>query len=72
MTPTEPARSNPPPVGLDAEGNSALIGGDQRSHTFQVVWPWQSAALKTATSSDTDIMPNSCGECHAGSRLSGD
>ncbi len=59
-------------TGLDANGNSALVAGDQSSHVFQVIWPWQSAALKTDESSDTDIMPNSCGGCHDGSRISGD
>jgi hypothetical protein len=59
-------------TGLDGNGDSALAAGDQGSHIFQVVWPWQSAALKTSASSDTDIMPNSCGGCHPGSRISGD
>jgi hypothetical protein len=60
-------------LGLDANGNSAMLEGNSANHIFDVVWPWQSAVLKKATGGkDLDIMPNSCGKCHAGSRLSGD
>ncbi len=59
-------------TGLDANGASALVEGDEGSHKFDVIWPAQSAALKKLTGgADTDIMPNSCGKCHAGARLSG-
>lgn len=59
-------------TGLDANGASALVEGDEGSHKFDVIWPAQSAALKKLTGGvDTDIMPNSCGKCHAGARLSG-
>ncbi len=59
-------------TGLDANGASALVEGDQGSHKFDVIWPAQSAALKKLTGgADTDIMPNSCGKCHVGARLSG-
>lgn len=58
-------------TGLDASGDSALVEGDEGSHKFDVIWPAQSAALKLTGGADTDIMPNSCGKCHAGARLSG-
>jgi len=59
-------------TGVDGNGDSALIEGDQGSHAFDIIWPWQSAALKKSSGgTDTDIMPNSCGKCHEGSRLSG-
>ncbi|HEU0035216.1 MAG TPA: carboxypeptidase-like regulatory domain-containing protein [Kofleriaceae bacterium] len=32
-------------TGLDAAGRKAIVEGDQASHTFEVVWPWQSTAL---------------------------
>ena len=61
-------------TGLDAEGNTALVEGDQGSHVFDVVWPYESSFLWQPAGADTDIMPNSCGGtgCHAGARLSGD
>ncbi len=60
-------------MGLDGSGATALAEGDEASHAFDVIWPWQSMLLKKATGgADTDIMPNSCGGCHPGSRLSGD
>ncbi len=66
------ARSGGYTTGLDAAGASALVAGDQGSHVFDVVWPAQSAALRRpAGGADTDIMPNSCGGCHLGARLSG-
>lgn len=59
-------------TGLDALGRTALVEGDQGSHVFDVVWPAQSAALRRMSGgSDTNIMPNSCGGCHEGARLSG-
>ncbi len=59
-------------TGVDGNGDSALIEGDQGSHAFDIIWPWQSAALKKLSGgADTDIMPNSCGKCHGGARLSG-
>lgn len=60
-------------TGLDGNGDSALVEGDQGSHVFDIIWPAQSAALKKSSGgADTDIMPNSCGKCHEGARLSGD
>ena len=60
-------------LGYDANGESALVDGNVASHTFDVIWPAQSAILKKATAGkDLDIMPNSCGKCHPGARLSGD
>jgi len=32
-------------TGLDENGNEALIEGDEASHVFDVIWPWQSEAL---------------------------
>ncbi|MBI5509496.1 MAG: carboxypeptidase regulatory-like domain-containing protein [Deltaproteobacteria bacterium] len=59
-------------TGLDGDGLSALAAGDEGSHAFDIIWPGQSAVLKKATGGvDTDIMPNSCGGCHAAARLSG-
>ena len=29
-------------TGLDALGNEALVEGDQASHVFDVIWPFQS------------------------------
>jgi hypothetical protein len=60
-------------LGYDANGDSALVEGNAASHVFDIVWPWQSSVLKRATGgTDLNIMPNSCGKCHVGSRLSGD
>lgn len=60
-------------LGLDASGQVAIVEGNAASHTFDIVWPAQSGALKKASGgSDLDIMPNSCGRCHAGARLSGE
>lgn len=59
-------------TGVDGSGATALIEGDQGSHKFDIIWPAQSAALKKSSGgADTDIMPNSCGKCHEGARLSG-
>jgi hypothetical protein len=59
-------------LGYDADGDSALVDGNVANHVFDVVWPWQSGILKKEGGTDLDIMPNSCGLCHEGSRLSGD
>jgi len=62
-------------LALDANGNSAVAEGNVPSHVFDIVWPAQSAVLKNPDPSaahDYDIMPNSCGKCHADARLSGD
>lgn len=60
-------------LGRDATGASAIVEGNVASHVFDVVWPAQSGALKKATGGvDLDVMPNSCGKCHPGARLSGD
>ena len=67
------AKSGGYETGLDARGRTALVAGDQGSHVFDIVWPSQSAVLRRASGgSDGDIMPNSCGGCHEGARLSGD
>ncbi len=39
------AKSGGYTTGVDASSNKALIEGDQGSHVFDVVWPWQSQAL---------------------------
>ncbi|MBI2890274.1 MAG: carboxypeptidase regulatory-like domain-containing protein [Nitrospirae bacterium] len=60
-------------TGKDAAGNSALVSGDQGSHVFDVIKFETSSALKKASGgADTDIMPNSCGGCHANFLISGD
>ncbi|HQK52466.1 MAG TPA: cytochrome c3 family protein [Myxococcota bacterium] len=62
-------------LALDADGQSAVAEGNVPSHVFDIVWPAQSAVLKNpnpATAHDYDIMPNSCGKCHAAARFSGD
>jgi hypothetical protein len=60
-------------LGWDADDKSALVEGNVASHTWDVIWPYQSALLKKASGgTDLDIMPNSCGKCHRGARLSGD
>ena len=67
------AKSGGYTTGLDGQGKSALVEGDQASHVFDIVWPYQSSVLKQSSGgSDTDIMPNSCGKCHASALLSGD
>ena len=59
--------------GVDGSGKSALVGGDEGSHVFDIIWPGESSALKKPSGGvDTDIMPNSCGSCHEAARLSGD
>lgn len=58
-------------TGLDFNGESAMVEGDQTSHVFDIVWPAASAALvPSANGVDTNIMPNSCGQCHESSRIS--
>ena len=62
-------------LALDASGKSAVAEGNVPSHVFDIIWPAQSAVLKNPNPSaghDYDIMPNSCGKCHASARLSGD
>ncbi len=62
-------------LALDKYGNSAVAEGNAGNHVFDIVWPAQSAVLKKADQSkahDYDIMPNSCGKCHAFARMSGD
>jgi hypothetical protein len=59
-------------LGRDANGETALVEGNVASHTFDVIWPAQSGALRKASGGkELDIMPNSCGKCHPGARLSG-
>ncbi len=59
----------------DSNGMSAVAEGNVASHVFDIVWPGQSSVLKNAdptAGNDYDIMPNSCGACHASARMSGD
>ena len=39
------AKSGGYTTGLDILGNETLVEGDQASHTFEVIWPWQSNAM---------------------------
>src|SRR5262249_23318717 len=39
------AKSGGYTTGVDAQGNEALVAGDQASHVFDVIWPWQSVAV---------------------------
>ncbi|MCK5671331.1 carboxypeptidase regulatory-like domain-containing protein [Candidatus Bathyarchaeota archaeon] len=60
---------------FDAEGLIAVAEGNVASHVFDIVWPSQSAILVNPDRSlghDYDIMPNSCSNCHAYARISGD
>ena len=62
-------------LAFDGSGKSAVAEGNIPSHVFDIVWPGQSAVLKNPDPSkghDYDIMPNSCGKCHASARMSGD
>jgi hypothetical protein len=62
-------------LGFDKNGKSAVAEGGTSSHVFDIVWPGQSSILKNPDPSkghDYDIMPNSCGKCHAFARTSGD
>jgi hypothetical protein len=59
----------------DKQGLIAVAEGNIGNHVFDIVWPGQSAVLKSADiakAHDYDIMPNSCSKCHAFARLSGD
>lgn len=56
----------------DGNGLSALAEGNVPSHVFDIVWPAQSSVLKPMATHDYDIMPNSCSNCHAFARISGD
>lgn len=61
-------------LALDGQGLSAIAEGNVGSHVFDIVWPGQSSVLlkDPAKGHDYDIMPNSCGACHAFARMSGD
>ncbi|MBI5528751.1 MAG: carboxypeptidase regulatory-like domain-containing protein [Deltaproteobacteria bacterium] len=60
-------------TGVDQFGKTALVEGDEASHRFDIIAPQVSKALvKTTGGADTDVMPNSCGKCHARYRYSGD
>ena len=39
------AKSGGYTTGPDGNGNQALIEGDQGSHVFDVIWPWQANAI---------------------------
>jgi|GEM_PF-837445 len=59
----------------DSLGLSAVAEGNISSHVFDIVWPGQSAVLRSedpSTGHDYDIMPNSCSKCHSFARISGD
>jgi hypothetical protein len=59
----------------DMSGKSAVAEGNTASHVFDIVWPAQSALMRNPDETkgkDYDIMPNSCGKCHAFARISGD
>ncbi len=52
----------------DASGRQANQIGDVASHTFEVAWPDVSLATYAAAQADgawDEVMPNSCGQCHA-------
>jgi hypothetical protein len=58
---------------LDVDGRTAVAQGDESSHVLDIVWPSQSSIMKQRVGgADGDIMPNSCGNCHAAARFSGD
>ncbi len=62
-------------LALDANGDSAVAEGNVASHVFDIVMPFESSMLKNPDPSqghDYDIMPNSCSNCHAFARFSGD
>jgi len=62
-------------LALDSFSLSAVAEGNISSHVFDIVWPGQSAVLRSADPSaghDYDVMPNSCSKCHAFARISGD
>lgn len=56
----------------DKDGLSAMAEGNVPSHMFDIVWPGQSAVLAAFATKDHQIMPNSCSNCHAFARISGD
>lgn len=56
----------------DSNGLSAVAEGNVPSHVFDIVWPGQSSVLKPMATHDYEIMPNSCSNCHAFARISGD
>ena len=62
-------------LALDSLSLSAVAEGNIASHVFDIVWPGQSAVLRSedpSTGHDYDIMPNSCSKCHSFARISGD
>jgi hypothetical protein len=56
----------------DKDGLSAVAEGNVPSHLFDIVWPGQSAVLAPFATSDHQVMPNSCSNCHEFARISGD
>ncbi|MBI3074188.1 MAG: carboxypeptidase regulatory-like domain-containing protein [Deltaproteobacteria bacterium] len=66
------AKSGGYTTGVDEFGKTALIEGDQGSHVFDVIRPQMSRIMTDGGVSDTAVMPNSCGPCHARYRFSGD
>ena len=62
-------------LALDSFSLTAVAEGNMASHVFDIVWPGQSAVLRSedpSTGHDYDIMPNSCSKCHSFARISGD
>ena len=62
-------------LALDENGESAVAEGNVASHVFDIVMPSESEKLKNPDPNlghDYDIMPNSCSNCHAFARFSGD
>ncbi|MBI5482711.1 MAG: carboxypeptidase regulatory-like domain-containing protein, partial [Deltaproteobacteria bacterium] len=60
-------------TGKDEFGGSALLEGDEASHRFDLITPQTSRAMVAgAAGKDTNVMPNSCGKCHARYRYSAD
>ena len=68
MAPT--AKSGGWTMGPDQFGDSALVHGDQPGHRFDIISPQISEQMAQDAESDTDVMPNSCGRCHARYRYS--
>jgi len=60
-------------TGPDEFGGTALVEGDQSSHAFDIITPQVSKDMvSSAGGTDTNVMPNSCGKCHARYRYSAD
>ncbi len=51
-------------TGPNIYGQDSMIEGDIHSHVFDIIRPQISRSMAQSASSNTDIMPNSCGTCH--------